>query len=230
MNGFPAQRLVVLVVEKDVELRQQLRLCLENNGYRFLEAATGEEGLAKTGESRPDAVLLDLALPDMDAIAVLKRLREQSRAPILMVSECGRESEMIRALDSGANDYIFKPFRVGEVLARLRVVLRSTQRERTQVIHCGQLRVDSANRMVTVGNRRLRLTPTEYSMLHLLAENAGKVLTYRQIIGNTWGESQMDKRPCLYVCLRHLRQKLEPDPSHPVLLITEPRVGIRLAL
>jgi two-component system KDP operon response regulator KdpE len=229
MNGFPSRNAVVLVVADEVELRQKLRLCLEDDNYRVLEAATGEEGLAKAAESRPDTVLLDLPFPDTNGMAVLRRLREQSRVPILIVSDCDREAQKINALDSGANDYITKPFSAGELMARLRVVLRYMPIEKTQVFRCGRLSVDSTSRTVKAGRKKVRLTPSEYSLLLLLAENAGKVLTYQQILRNIWGQDQIDKMPSLYVCLRHLRQKLELDPSHPVLLITEPRAGIRLA-
>jgi len=230
MNGFFAQNAAVLVVEDEVELRQRLGLCLEASGYRVLEAATGTEGLAKAACFRPDAVLLDMGLPDLDGMAVLHRLRQESRVPILVVSECRDEAEKINALDSGANDYITKPFSLGELLARLRVVLRYTQREKTEVIRRGSLSVDFSSRTVMVADRNVRLTPMEFSLLRLLAKHAGKVLTYRHMLRNIWGPGQIDKIRCLRVNLRSLRVKLEPDPSKPAFLITEPRVGIRLAL
>jgi two-component system, OmpR family, KDP operon response regulator KdpE len=230
MNGFLARRVAVLVVEDEVEIRQQLNLCLGNEGYRVLEATTGEEALAKAADFHPDAVFLDMGLPDMDGLVALHRLREQSHVPILIVSECRLESQMISALDGGANDYITKPFSAGELLARLRVVLRYAQVQKTEVIHCGSLSVNFSSRAVMVAGRKVRLTPTEYSLLHLLANHAGKVLTYRKILHTIWGLGQIDKIGCLHVYMRSLRKKLEPDPSHPTLLITEPSVGIRLEL
>ena len=230
MNGFSARNAAVLVVEVEVEIRLQLNLCLENEGYRVLEAATGEEGLAKAARFHPGAVLLDMGLPDMDGMAVLKRLREQSRVPILIVSECSEETEKIKALDGGANDYITKPFSAGELLARLRVAQRTNQPEKSEVIRCGPLSVDFTSRTVMVGPRKVRLTPTEYSLLGLLAKHAGRVLTYRQMLRNIWGPDQINKIRCLRVYLRSLREKLEPDPAKPELLITEPGVGIRLVV
>jgi two-component system KDP operon response regulator KdpE len=229
MNGYSAQNAAVLVVEDEVEIRLQLNLCLANEGYCVLEAATGEEGLAKAASLHPDAVLLDMGLPDMNGMEVLKRLREQSRVPILIVSELSHETDKINALDGGANDYITKPFSAGELLARLRVAQRYTQPAKADVIRCGPLTVDFTSRIVMVGQRKVRLTPTEYSLLRLLVKHAGKVLTYRQMLRNIWGPDQIDKIRCLRVYLCSLREKLEPNPARPELLITEPGVGIRLA-
>lgn len=225
-----AQNSTILVVADEVETAQELALCVENGGYRVLRATTGEQATATVASSRPDAILLEMGLPGMEELAFLKQLREQSRVPILVVSECAHETEKINALDGGANDYITRPFSTGELLARLRVAQRYAQPEKTEVFRCGPLIVDFTNRTVTVAGRRVRLTPTEYSLLRLLAKHAGKVLTYRQMLRNIWGPDQIDKIRCLRVYLRSLRAKLEPDPSHPALLITEPGVGIRLAL
>jgi len=227
-RGPRARKASMLMVSGKAEIKEELRLCLAHGDYQVLEAGTGEEGLAAEAESQPDMVLLDLALPDMDGMAVVKRLRRQSSVPILVVSESKRESEMISALDKGANDYVFKPFSTGELLARMRVLLRSAHLERTQLVRCGRLSVDFSSRTVKVAKRRIYLTPIEYSLLHLLAKHAGKVVTYDQILHSVWGQDQMSKRPYIYVLLSHLREKLE-HTSHPPLIITEPCVGIRLS-
>jgi two-component system, OmpR family, KDP operon response regulator KdpE len=229
MNSFSSEKATVLVVDPEPAYRLQLNLCLGRDGYRVLEAATGEEGIAKAAQFRPDAVLLDMGLPDMNGMAVLKRLREQNRVPVLIVSECSNETEKINALDNGAHDYITKPFSVIELMARLRVARRHTDPEKPEVFCYGPLSVDFGSRAVMVKQRRVKLTPTEYSLLGLLVKHAGKVLTYREMLRKIWGPHQIDKIGCLRVYLCSLRDKLEPDPANPELLITEQGVGIRLA-
>ena len=222
---------VVLVIEDEPQIRRLLRLCLERNGYQVVEAATGEEGIDQAIGHQPDLVLLDLGLPDTDGLLVLKRIREWSKVPILVVSVRGREDDKIKALDSGANDYITKPFGTGELLARLRVVQRYTQQSPNRTIFTsGDLQVDLASRTVKVRGRVVRLTATEYSLLHLFIQHAGKVLTHGQLLREIWHSLEEQKTGPLRVYVGYLREKLESDPAKPVLLLTEPGVGYRLAL
>lgn len=221
----------VLIIEDEPQIRRLLRVCLERNGYRVIEAATGEAGLNEAIGHQPDLILLDLGLPDMDGVAVLKQIREWSQVPILIVSVRSREEEKIRALDGGANDYITKPFGTGELLARLRVVRRYMQRPSNQTsFSSGDLEVDLAGRTVKVRGQMVRLTATEYSLLHLFVQHAGKVLTHRQLLRDIWGSEEEQKTGPLRVYVGYLREKLEVDPAKPKLLLTEPGVGYRLAL
>jgi two-component system KDP operon response regulator KdpE len=225
-----ARSAAVMVVGDEVGNDANLGLSLENVGYRVSRTANGEDALAALAGARPDIILIDTDTPDMDGPALLKQMREQSGAPIFIISKRDEEAEKIEALDGGANDYITKPFSMGELLARLRVAQRYLQIEKLDVCLCGPLKVDFTSRIVTVKDQKVRLTPTEYSLLHLLAKQAGKVLTYQQMLRKIWGPDQIDKIRCLRVYLRSLRSKLEPDPSRPALLITEPGIGIRLAM
>jgi len=226
-----SKKTVVLVIDDEVQMRRLLRACLERNGYDVAEAASGEEGIGEALRRQPDAVLLDLGLPDLDGLAVLKRFREWSQAPVLIVSVRGHEEEKIAALDNGANDYITKPFSTGELLARLRVAQRSSQpSKKPEVFHSGKLQVDSVARTVKVRGQRVKLTATEYSLLLLFVRHAGKVLTHGQILREIWGPEEVDKTGHLRVYMAYLREKLEANPSEPELLLTEPGVGYRLAL
>ena len=221
----------VLIVDDEPQIRRLLRVCLERSGYNVIEAATGEEGISQAVEHQPNLILLDLGLPDLDGVAVLKRIREWSEVPILVVSVRNREDEKIRALDSGANDYITKPFSTGELLARLRVVRRYMQRPSNQTsFNSGDLEVDLAARIVKVRRQIVRLTATEYSLLHLFIQHAGKVLTHRQLLCEIWGSQEEHKTGPLRVYVGYLREKLELDPAKPKLLLTEPGIGYRLAL
>jgi len=222
---------IVLLVEDEAQIRRLLRVCLERNGYQVIEAATGQEGIDQAITHQPDLVLLDLGLPDGDGIAVLQRIREWSAVPILVVSVREHEANKIQALDCGANDYITKPFSTGELLARLRVVQRYTQQAPNRTIFTsGELQVDLAARSVKVRGRTIRLTVTEYSLLHLLIQHAGKVLTHSQLLREVWGSQEEQKTGPLRVYMGYLREKLEADPARPKLLLTEPGVGYRLAL
>jgi len=219
-----------MVVGDEVGNDADLGLSLESVGYRVARAATGGGALAALAGARPDIILIDADTLEMDGLVLLKRIREQSGAAIFIISQRDEEAGKIEALDGGANDYITKPFSMGELLARLRVAQRYLQFEKPDVCLCGPLKVDFSSRIVTVKDQKVRLTPTEYSLLHLLAKHAGKVLTYQQMLRKIWGPDQIDKIRCLRVYLRSLRSKLEPDPSRPALLITEPGIGIRLAM
>ena len=220
---------LVLVIDDEVQIRRLLRLTLEANDYRVLEAANGQAGLLEAAQRRPEIVVLDLGLPDLDGVTVLQRLREWSKVPVVVLSVRDREEDKIAALDHGADDYVTKPFNTGELLARLRVALRHAQTGAdTTVFRSGALEVDLAARVVTVKGREVKLTATEYSLLRLFVQQAGKVLTHRQILREVWGPNYIEQTHYLRVYLAHLREKLEANPARPELFITEPGIGYRL--
>jgi two-component system KDP operon response regulator KdpE len=222
---------IVLVIDDEVQMRRLLRLSLESNGYRVFEAASGQEGLVEAAQRRPEIILLDLGLPDLDGVTVLKRLREWTQVPIIILSVREREEDKIAALDNGADDYVPKPFSTGELLARLRVALRHSQvGEEKAVFRSGTLEVDLIARSVRVGGKEVKLTATEYALLQLFTKHAGKVLTQRQIMREVWGPNYIEQTHYLRVYMKHLREKLETNSSQPELFITEPGVGYRLAL
>ena len=222
-------RPAALVIDDELQMRRLLRVCLEANGYRVFEAATGKEGIAEAAQHPPDVVLLDLGLPDMEGVAVLKRLREWSRVPVVVLSVRDREEDKIAALDNGADDYVTKPFSSGELLARLRVAQRhAAPSSEATVFRSGQLEVDLAARVVKLKGKEVKLTATEYSLLRLFVQHAGKVLTHRQILREVWGPNYVEQTHYLRVYLAHLREKLEANPTQPELLLTEPGVGYRL--
>ncbi|HEX9049356.1 MAG TPA: response regulator [Anaeromyxobacter sp.] len=220
---------LVLVVEDEVQVRRFLRAALASRGYRVLEAESVREGEQLATGHNPDVFLLDLGLPDGDGIDLARRLREWTRAPIIVLSARGREEDKVNALDAGADDYLTKPFGVNELLARLRVALRHARAApgAPQVLEAGPLRIDLARREVTVDGREIRLTPTEYKLLALLARHAGKVLTHRQILREVWGPNATEAH-WVRVHMAELRKKIEADPARPRLLVTEPGVGYRL--
>ena len=217
----------VLVVEDEFALRRLLRLCLQRNGFDVTESATGDEGLAALENESFDAVLLDMSLPDMNGLSVLTRFREWSQTPVLALSESTSDNQKITVLDSGANDYITKPFSTGELLARLRVTQRYARQQHAPqtVFRAGDLSVDLSNRTVHIKGERANLTPTEYSLLRLFIRNAGKVLTHRQIFREVWGESRRPDLSYIRVYLGRMRSKLPRE-----LIETEPGVGYRLAV
>jgi two-component system KDP operon response regulator KdpE len=226
-----AKKSTVLLIEDEVQIRRLLRVFLERNGYQVFEAPTGEEGIGEAARCNPDAVLLDLGLPDMDGMAVLRRLREWSQVPVLVVSVRGQEDDKITALNSGADDYITKPFSTGEILARLRVAQRHARpEEKKNTFQSGRLSVDLTTRTVKVNGQRIKLTATEYSLLRLFVAHAGKVLTHGHILREVWGESDVNKTGHLRVFVAYLREKIEARPAEPELLITEPGVGYRLVV
>jgi two-component system, OmpR family, KDP operon response regulator KdpE len=219
----------VLVIDDETQIRRLLRVCLEANGYRVIEAETGQGGITQAAQHPPDVVILDLGLPDMDGVTVLKRLREWSRVPVVVLSVRDREEDKIAALDHGADDYVTKPFSSGELLARLRVAQRhAVPRPELTFYRTGPLEVDLAGRIVRLKGREVKLTATEYSLLRLFIQHAGKVLTHQQILREVWGPNYIEHTHYLRVYLAHLREKLEADPSQPRLFITEPGVGYRL--
>jgi two-component system, OmpR family, KDP operon response regulator KdpE len=229
MKSSPLPKPIALVIDDELQIRRLLRVCLEANGYRVEEASTGQEGIASAAQRKPDVVLLDLGLPDMDGVTVLKRLREWSRAPVVVLSVRDREDDKIAALDNGADDYVTKPFATGELLARLRVAQRhAAPGPDTSVFHWGRLEVDLTARVVKLDGKESKLTATEYSLLRLLVQHAGKVLTHQQILREVWGPNYVGQTHYLRVYITHLREKLEREPSKPRLITTEPGVGYRL--
>jgi two-component system KDP operon response regulator KdpE len=220
-----------LVIDDESQIRRLLRVCLEANGYRVIEAATGQEGISQAAQRTPDVVILDLGLPDTEGVTVLKRLREWSRVPVVVLSVREREEDKIAALDNGADDYVTKPFGTGEFLARLRVAQRhAAPVAENSVFRSGRLEVDLAARVVKVAGQELKLTATEYALLRLFVQHAGKVLTHRQILQEVWGPNYVEQTHYLRVYLAHLREKLEANPSQPELFLTEPGVGYRLVV
>jgi two-component system KDP operon response regulator KdpE len=231
MSAVSNDKTTVLVIDDEIQMRRLLRACLERGGYEVAEAASGEDGLWEAIRCQPSTVLLDLALPDMDGLAVLKRLREWSQVPILVISVRGHEDQKVAALDSGANDYVTKPFGTAELLARLRALQRYARpAKRPEVFYSGDLQVDLVSRMVKVRGRRVRLTATEYALLRLFVQHAGKVLTHGQILREIWGSEEPDKIFLLRVYIAKLRGELELNPSEPELIVTEPGVGYRLTV
>jgi two-component system KDP operon response regulator KdpE len=225
----PSAKPIALVIDDELQIRRLLRVCLEANGYRVTEAATGKEGIAEAAQRPPDVVILDLGLPDMEGVDVLKRLREWSRVPVIVLSVRDREEDKIAALDNGADDYVTKPFSSGELLARLRVAQRhAAPAAEVTVFRSGLLEVDLAARVVRRKGEEVKLTATEYSLLRLFVQHAGKVLTHHQILREVWGPNYVEQTHYLRVYLAHLREKLEANPAQPELLITEPGVGYRL--
>ncbi len=229
MNTSSQLKPAALVIDDEQQIRRLLRVCLEANGYRVWEAASGQEGITEAAQRKPDVVLLDLGLPDLDGVTVLKRLREWSRVPVVVLSVRDREEEKIAALDNGADDYVTKPFATGELLARLRVAQRhSLPAAENLVFRAGDLEVDLAARVVKLKGQEVKLTATEYSLLRLFVQHAGKVLTHRQLLREVWGPNAVEQTHYLRVYMAHLREKLEAEPANPRLLATEPGVGYRL--
>ena len=218
----------VLVVDDEIAIQRFLRVALNGEGFVVLETATGRDALLALAKERPDLVLLDLGLPDMDGVEVTRRLREWSQVPVIILSVREQEADKIAALDAGADDYLTKPFGVGELLARIRTILRRQLSGSTEpVFILGGLKVDLANRLVTVDDQEVQLTPTEYEILRGLVIPAGKVLTNRQLLRQVWGEGYDDLHT-LRVNISNLRHKIEPDPSRPTYIHTESGVGYRL--
>jgi len=222
---------LVLVVEDEPQMRKFLRASLTSHGYRLVEAETVKQAVALATSHNPEIVLLDLGLPDGDGIDLTRTLRGWMTAPIIVVSARGREDDKVEALDAGADDYLTKPFGLGELLARLRVALRHAQKNPSPgdpTLEVGPIRIDRARREVFVRDALLHLTPTEYRMLVLLAENAGRVLTHRHILQHVWGPTHVGHSHYVRVQVAELRKKLEVDAARPQWLVTEPGVGYRL--
>src|SRR5574341_29129 len=222
-------KLRVLVVDDEPAIRRFLRASLTAHGNEVFEAATGQDALSAGVAHRPDLIILDLGLPDMDGVEVTRRLREWTRIPIIILSVREHETDKIAALDAGADDYLTKPFSVGELLARMRAAIRHTVQPTTEpVFTTGDLTMDLGRRLVTVAGREIQLTPTEYDLLRVLVVNTGKVLTHHQLLRQVWGMAFDEETHMLRVNISNLRRKIESDPTRPRYIITEPGVGYRL--
>jgi two-component system KDP operon response regulator KdpE len=220
----------VLIIEDEADIRKYLRLTLAAQGYGVTEASTARDGLAVLAARRPDVVLLDLGLPDMDGQDVIRHVREWSEVPIVVLSARERESDKVEALESGADDYLTKPFAPGELLARIRVALRHGARrgEKSAVFESDGLKVDLAARVVTLDGNEIHLTPIEYKLLATLVAHAGKVLTHSHLLKEVWGKHATENTHYLRIHTQHLREKLGDDPLSPRFIITEPGIGYRL--
>lgn len=225
---------LILVIEDEPQMLRFLRASLGAHGYRLAEAKTAQEGLTQAGLLTPDVILLDLGLPDLDGLEVTQRLREWTATPIIVISARGQDADKIKALDAGADDYLTKPFSVGELLARIRVALRHVMQAASgkdePSFELGDLRVDMAKRQVFVNGTEVHLTPTEYKLLLVLIRHAGNVLTHRQLLKEVWGPSYIEHNHYLRVYMGQLRHKIEHDPAQPKYLVNEPGVGYRLKL
>ncbi len=221
----------VLVVDDENSIRRYLRAALSAQGFTVYEAASGEEAVNAVLNNRPDIIILDLGLPDFDGIEVTRRLREWSQTPIIILSVREAENDKIAALDAGADDYLTKPFGTGELMARMRVVMRRLANKSDEpVIQVYDLKMDLSRRLVTVKGQEISLTPTEYDILRLLMQNAGKVLTHRQLLRQVWGTAYENEMHLLRVNISNLRRKIEADPARPHYLVTESGVGYRLRI
>lgn len=220
----------ILIIDDEVQIRRLLEITLSANGYKVSEAANGKEGCALTASLNPMLVLLDLGLPDMDGLEVLKRIREWYALPVIILSVRNSEEDIIKALDNGANDYLSKPFRTGELLARIRVAIRQNNKtEADSALVFGSLTIDLAKHLAFKNNEIIKLTSTEYSILALLAKNEGRVLTHMFILKEIWGTGYQEQTQYLRVFIAQLRKKIENDPSNPKLLITESGIGYRFS-
>ena len=225
------QNLRILVVDDEKAIRSFLRVSLSTHGYNVFEATTGAEGLEKSVSSHPDAIILDLGLPDIDGIEVTKGIRKRSKIPVIILSVREEATDKVAALDAGADDYLTKPFSTKELLARLRAVMRRLlPSNKEEVFKVGKISIDIAHHQVKVNDKEADLTPTEYDILKILILNAGKILTHRQILQGVWNKSE-DLEGVLHllrVTISNLRSKIEPDPDRPSYILTEPGIGYRL--
>ncbi len=224
---------VIVLVEDEPQIRRFLRATLTGQGYRLFEATTGADGLVEVSSRQPDVVIVDLGLPDVDGLELIRRIREWSKVPIIVLSARGQERDKVTALDAGADDYVSKPFSAGELLARMRVTLRHTagasHEGDTTAFKVADLQVDLLRRRVLLGGHEVRLTPIEYKLLTTLVRHAGKVVTHQQLLNEVWGPTHTDQSHYVRVYMAHLRHKLEAEPARPRYLLTEPGVGYRLA-
>jgi two-component system KDP operon response regulator KdpE len=218
----------VLVVDDEPQILRGLTTMLRGAGYDVTTAGNGADALAQAAANPPEAVILDLVLPDARGTDVARELRSWTEAPIILLSAVDEEREKVAALDAGADDYVTKPFGVDELLARLRAALRRVGEPSEPVIEIGELRIDVANHEVRLDGERLKLTPHEFDLLRVLAQNQGKLLTHRMLLREVWGPSYQVEAHYLHVYVSHLRRKIEPDPQSPRYLLTEPGAGYRL--
>lgn len=219
----------ILVIDDEQAIRRFLRTALSVHGHTVYEAVNGEEGLTAILQHRPDVIFLDLGLPDIDGLDIIRQLREWSQTPLIVLSVREQEQTKIEALDAGADDYLTKPFSMGELMARMRVALRRTiPHEPEPVFEVGNLTVNLGRRLVTAQGDEVQLTPTEYDLLRTMVLDAGKVLTHRHLLNEVWGAGYENDTHLLRVNISNLRHKIEPDPSRPRYILTEPGVGYRL--
>ncbi len=221
---------VILVVDDEAQIRRLLELILQSNGFAARFAETGNEGVVKTASERPELVILDLGLPDMDGLEVLKKIREWSSVPILILSVQSSENDIVSCLDSGADDYLTKPFRTGELLARMKTAMRHRRALQEEAVFVfGDLQVDLSARVVKKNNEVVKLTATEYSLLTLFVRNAGRVLTHKYILEQIWGPTFAEEAQYTRVYVGLLRKKIENDPANPKIILTEAGIGYRLS-
>ncbi len=224
----PAQR--ILIVDDEMEIRRALEIGLRSRGYEIVPAAKGEEAIEAVAVSQPDLVILDIALPDVSGLEVCRRLRQWSSVPIIILSVRSHDKDKIAALDLGADDYVTKPFSMGELLARMRATLRRVQgdvRTEPTEFESGELRIDFVERRITVRGEEIKLTPKEYDLLQYLVTHSDRIITHRQLLSAVWGEEFNEDKPLLRVHVANLRQKIEPSPARPKYILNEPGVGYR---
>ncbi len=218
----------ILIIDDELQIRRLLEITLSANGYKIIQSANGKEGLVDAATHHPSLIILDLGLPDIDGQEILRKLREWFSKPVIILSVRNSEDDIIKALDNGANDYLTKPFRTGELLARIRAALRATEaKSDTSVLELGALSIDMVNFIVKKNNETLKLTATEFSLLSLLVKNRGRVLTHQYILKEVWGYGYTEQTQYLRVFVAQLRKKIEDNPSKPALLITESGIGYR---
>jgi two-component system KDP operon response regulator KdpE len=218
----------ILIIDDELQIRRLLDITLSAKGYKTINSATGKEGLIDAATHRPSLIILDLGLPDIDGLEILKKLREWYQKPIIILSVRNSEEDIVKALDHGANDYLTKPFRTGELLARIRVAIRQSQETSDKpVLEFGTLTIDLSNHVARLKNEILKLTSTEFALLSLLAKNEGRVLTHQYILKEVWGMGYIEQTQYLRVFVAQLRKKIEEDPAKPRLLITESGIGYR---
>lgn len=225
---------VIVLIEDEPQIRRFLRATLIREGYRLFEADTGRAGLVEVNTRQPDVVIVDLGLPDMDGLEIIRHVRQWTTVPIVVLSARGHERDKVTALDAGADDYVGKPFSAGELLARIRVALRHAAGPGAggadAIFRTGELQVDLLRRRVQVGGEEVHLTPIEYRLLSMLTRQAGKVLTHQELLREVWGPTHDEQAHYVRIYMAHLRHKLEPEPARPRYLLTEPGVGYRLAV
>ncbi|WP_410512279.1 response regulator [Paenibacillus sp. BR2-3] len=222
----------ILIIDDEPQIRKLLKLTLKAHHFEINESSTGEDGAYQASIAHPDLIVLDLGLPDISGMEVLRRIREWSRVPIIVLTAKDREEDKIVALDSGADDYVTKPFGMGELVARIRVALRHVAKSANEpILQFGNLMIDLAQRSVELDGNRVKLTPTEYDLLKILASNAGKVITQRQLLQEVWGGHHYESDShYLRIYIGHLRKKLEEEPTRPKFIVTEPGIGYRFLL
>ena len=223
-----SNKAAILIIDDEAQILKLLEITLESNDYVVTQAANAKEGMIMAANHPPDMIILDLGLPDEDGHSVLQKLREWYNNPVIILSVQTNEDDIVKALDNGANDYLIKPFRTGELLARIRSALRGMfTEENNPVIICGELQIDLAARMVRKHNEVVKLTSTEYSLLTLFAKNEGKVLTHQYLLREVWGPGYINQSQYLRVFIAQLRKKIENDPNRPEIILTESGVGYR---